>query len=208
MKTLAQFPEYVEFRTPSSDTKQVSVDVVQPQIESSLTPEELIEYGYDRIRAQLAQEILAKVKASPPEFFEQLVVELLVSMGYGGSRADAGRAVGRAGDGGIDGIIKEDKLGLDTIYIQAKRWEGSVGRPEIQKFAGALQGVRARKGIFITTSTFTADAEAHAGNIDSRIVLVDGQTLANLMIDHDVGVTRAQSYDIKRLDSDYFLVDE
>jgi restriction system protein len=208
MKTLAQFPEYVEFRTPSNDSKQPILDVVQPQIESSLTPEELIEYGYDRIRAQLAQELLAKVKASPPEFFEHLVVELLVSMGYGGSRADAGRAVGRGGDGGIDGIIKEDKLGLDTIYIQAKRWEGSVGRPEIQKFAGALQGVRARKGIFITTSSFTADAQSYAGNIDNRIVLIDGQTLANLMIDYDVGVTRAQSYDIKRLDSDYFLVDE
>jgi restriction system protein len=207
MKTLQRFPEYVEFRTPSAGPGPV-VDPVLPPGEISLTPEELIDYGYGRIRAQLAQEIISKVKSSPPEFFEQLVVELLVAMGYGGSLSDAGRAVGRGGDGGIDGIIKEDKLGLDTIYIQAKRWEGSVGRPEIQKFAGALQGVRARKGIFITTSSFTSDAQSYAGNIDTRIVLIDGPALANLMMDHDVGVTRVQSYDIKRLDSDYFSVDE
>jgi restriction system protein len=125
-------------------------------------------------------------------------------MGYGGSLQDAGKAVGKSGDGGIDGIIKEDKLGLDTIYIQAKRWEGSVSRPEIQKFAGALQGQRARKGIFLTTSAFTKDARDFAGSIDSRIILLDGQTLADLMIDHGIGVSEVATYAVKRVDSDYF----
>lgn len=129
-------------------------------------------------------------------------------MGYGGSRADAGKAVGRGGDGGIDGIIKEDRLGLDTIYIQAKRWDGSVGRPEIQKFAGALQGVNAHKGIFITSSSFTSDATAYSNSIASKIVLIDGPTLAGLMIDHGIGVAQVQAYEIKRLDSDYFSLDE
>ena len=114
----------------------------------------------------------------------------------------------KSGDGGIDGVINEDKLGLDKIYIQAKRWEGSVGRPEIQKFAGALQGVRARKGIFITTSSYTADAKEYVKNIDSKIVLIDGKQLAGLMIDHNIGVTRIQTYELKRLDSDYFVEEE
>src|SRR5262249_9985886 len=139
-----------------------------------------------------------------PVLFENIVVELLVKMGYGGSRKDAGRAIGRSGDEGVDGIIKEDHLGLDSIYIQAKRWDGTVGRPEIQKFAGALQGQRAKKGIFITTSDFTKDATGYAAMIDSRIVLVNGTRLSNLMIDHGIGVTRATSYEVKRLDSDYF----
>ena len=132
------------------------------------------------------------------------MVELLVKMGYGGSLLDAGQAVGRSGDGGIDGIIKEDRLGLDVIYIQAKRWDSSVGRPEIQKFAGALQGHRARKGVFITTSSFTRDARDFAESIDSKIVLIDGTMLARLMVDHDLGVATVRSYEIKRIDSDYF----
>ena len=134
-------------------------------------------------------------------------MELLVAMGYGGSREDAGKALGRSGDGGIDGMIKEDRLGLDGVYLQAKRWEGTVGRPEIQKFAGALQGRRAKKGIFITTSGFTREAEEYAGAIDTKIVLIDGPRLAALMIDSDVGVTRESSYDIKKIDSDYFVVE-
>ncbi len=207
MHVLKGFPEYLEFRKPSRSGNGEAVEGPLP-VDTDLTPEELIEHGYEQLRGQLAREILSKVKECPPEFFERLVVELLVTMGYGGSRADAGRAVGRGGDGGIDGIIKEDRLGLDTIYIQAKRWEGSVGRPEIQKFAGALQGVRARKGIFITTSSFTAEATHYAGSIESKIVLIDGQALATLMIDHDVGVTRVQSYELKRLDSDYFLSED
>ena len=137
-------------------------------------------------------------------FFESLVVDLLVKMGYGGSRKDAGERIGQSGDGGIDGIIKEDRLGLDAIYIQAKRWQGSVGRPEIQKFVGALQGQRARKGVFITTSTFTQEATAYVANIDTKVVLIDGQILSSLMMDFDVGVSIAASYVVKKIDSDYF----
>ncbi len=206
MKTLEQFPEYVGYRAGRGDGPAKPTRP-KPPIDD-LTPEEHIEYGYEQIRTKLVTDLLERVRICPPSFFENLVVELLVAMGYGGSRADAGRAVGRGGDGGIDGIIKEDRLGLDTIYVQAKRWEGTVGRPEIQKFAGALQGVRARKGIFITSSSFTADATQYAANIDSKIVLVDGQALAGLMIDHDIGVARVQAYELKRLDSDYFQVSE
>ena len=137
-------------------------------------------------------------------FFERLVVDLLVRMGYGGTRSDAGRAVGKSGDGGIDGIIKEDRLGLDTIYLQAKRWEGPVSRPEIQKFAGALQGHRAKKGVFLTTSRFTDEALDYVERVDNKIVLVDGKTLAELMLDHGIGCSLSASYEVKRIDSDYF----
>ncbi|MEM7345617.1 MAG: restriction endonuclease, partial [Chloroflexota bacterium] len=151
-------------------------------------------------------EILEMVSKSSPAFFEQLVVDLVVKMGYGGTRGDAGRAIGKSGDGGIDGIIKEDRLGLDVIYLQAKRWQGSVGRPEIQKFAGALQGQRARKGIFITTSYFTEQAWDYVSVIDTKIILIDGQDLAKLMIEFNVGVTPVETYYLKNLDSDYFEV--
>jgi len=206
LRVLNQFPEYIEFRTPKDEIgepKPESVTQTLPETDK-WTPEDHLEYGYQRIRQQLASELLAKIKDSSPAFFEKLVVELLVAMGYGGSRQDAGRTVGRAGDGGIDGVINEDRLGLDVIYIQAKRWDGTVGRPEIQKFAGALQGQRAKKGIFITTSDFTKEANDYAAVIDSRIVLINGTRLCNLMIDHGIGVTRASSYEVKRLDSDYF----
>jgi restriction system protein len=205
---LSQFPSYQEFRGTGGSSKGGKPKPTRPSGGEDLTPEEHIELGYEQYRAKLVSELLGRVKASPPEFFERLVVELLVAMGYGGSRADAGRAVGKSGDGGIDGIIKEDKLGLDTIYIQAKRWDGTVSRPEIQKFAGALQGVRARKGIFITSSSYTAEAEAYARNIDNKIVLIDGAELADLMIDYGIGVSSIQSYELKRLDSDYFSADE
>ncbi len=125
-------------------------------------------------------------------------------MGYGGSRRDAGRAIGRSGDEGIDGIINEDKLGLDVIYVQAKRWDATVGRPEIQKFAGALQGQRARKGVFITTSQFSRDAYEYAKLIDSKVILIDGERLSTLMVDHNVGVSLVGTYELKRVDSDYF----
>lgn len=143
------------------------------------------------------------MRTSSPAFFERLVVDLLVKMGYGGSFRDAGQAVGKSGDGGIDGIIKKERLGLDVIYIQAKRWEAGVGRPEIQKFAGALQGHRARKGVFITTSNFTKDAEDYVGRIDSKIILIDGITLARLMVNF-VGVSSVRSYDLLKADADYF----
>lgn len=168
------------------------------------TPEELFSQAYQRLRSNLEAEVLEQVKAATPAFFERLVIDLLVAMGYGGSRQDAGKAVGRSGDGGIDGIIKEDKLGLDVIYVQAKRWEGTVGRPEIQKFAGALQGQRASKGVFITTSGFSRDAHEYAGIIPSKIILVGGEQLAALMVDHNVGVSPVSRFDIKRVDSDYF----
>ena len=152
----------------------------------------------------MAMELLQTVKSCSPAFFERLVIDLLVKMGYGGTRRDAGQALGRIGDGGIDGIIKEDRLGLDIVYIQAKRWDNSVGRPEIQKFAGALQGQRAKKGIFITTSDFTQAAQEFVSAIDSKIVLIDGDTLSQLMIDYNIGVATVGSYDLKRVDSDYF----
>lgn len=168
------------------------------------TPQERLEGAYETLRANLAKDLLTQLKLSLPDFFERVVVELLVRMGYGGTRKDAGKAIGKSGDEGIDGIINEDRLGLDVIYIQAKRWQNTVSRPEIQKFAGALQGQRAKKGIFITTSDFSRDAIEYATRIDSKIVLIDGDQLAEFMIDHSIGVTSVASYEIKQIDTDYF----
>jgi restriction system protein len=199
---LSQFEEFVEFRAKKSDVVgQVTPVSIATEVE---TPEVALENAYQTLRDNLSDELLTTIKGCSPAFFEKLVVDVIVSMGYGGSRREAGRAVGGTGDDGIDGIINEDRLGLDNIYLQAKRWEGTVGRPEIQKFAGALQGYRARKGIFITTSSFTRDAQDYTQRIDSKIVLIDGQRLANLMIDHNVGVTSEAVYEVKRTDSDYF----
>lgn len=202
VKYLEQFPEFVAFR----DLRHEQVDEKPESLSSGVeaTPEEALDAAYQRLRIDLESELLDQVKAASPSFFERLVVELLVKMGYGGTLRDAGQAVGKSGDGGIDGIIKEDRLGLDVIYIQAKRWEGTVGRPEIQKFAGALQGHRARKGVFITTSSFSADATDFAARIDSKIVLIDGVALARYMIDNGVGVSAYRSYEVKKIDSDYF----
>ena len=171
---------------------------------ASMPPDEQLGDSYQRLRESLALDLLDRIKASPPAFFEQLVVDLLVAMGYGGSRSDAGKAIGGSGDGGIDGIIKEDRLGLDFVYIQAKRWEGVVGRPQIQGFAGSLEGQRARKGVFITTSAFTEGARQYVGNIEKRIVLIDGQQLAELMLDYGIGVTEVATYKVQRVDLDYF----
>ncbi len=201
LKYLSQFPEFLEFRARRRTQPTEPEDEKPPPIQ---TPQELLEDGYQRIRDKLLQDLLSYVKKRPPEFFEKMVVELLVKMGYGGSQKDAGKAIGRSGDEGIDGIIKEDKLGLDVIYIQAKRWEGTVGRPEIHKFVGALQGQRANKGIFITTSTFSDEARQYASSIPTKIVLIDGEELADLMISNDIGVSRETSYEIKRIDNDYF----
>lgn len=199
---LEQFPEFLDFREASRPASLVTE--VPESLPSRATPEESIEAAHQGLRVQLGQELLARILACSPSFFEQLVVELLVKMGYGGSRRDAGERIGQTGDGGIDGIIKEDRLGLDTIFIQAKRWQGTVGRPEIQKFVGALQGQRARKGVFITTSSYTAEATDYVSRIDTKVVLIDGQQLSGLMIDFDVGVSVAASYLVKRVDSDYF----
>ena len=139
-----------------------------------------------------------------PAFFELLIIKLMIKMGYGGRREEAGKAVGRSGDGGIDGIINEDRLGLDAIYLQAKRWEGVIGRPEIMKFVGALAGQRATKGVFITTSWFTQDAKDYALSSQYKVVLIGGERLADLMIEHDLGVSVAATYQLKRIDSDFF----
>lgn len=202
VKYLEQFPEFVEFR--DAPRPENGATPAPNLLQSATTPEETIEAAHLGLRKQLAAELLSRILACSPTFFEQLVVELLVKMGYGGSRRDAGERIGQTGDGGVDGIIKEDRLGLDTILIQAKRWQGSVGRPEIQKFVGALQGQRAKKGVFITTSSYTAEATDYATRIDTKVVLIDGEQLAGLMIDFDVGVSPAATYVVKRIDSDYF----
>lgn len=203
MQFLSQFDEFVEFRERGPDTDE---DKTETDEIDELTPEEVMERAYQQIREDLAGELLTYVLNSGSGFFEKLVVELLVQMGYGGSRREAARAVGKSGDEGIDGIIDEDRLGLDVIYVQAKKWkdDNPVGRPEIQKFVGALQGRRARKGIFITTSRFTNEAREYARRIDTKVVLIDGDRLTDLMIDHDVGVSPLTTYDVKRVDSDYF----
>ena len=203
IKFLEQYPEFAEFRSRKGETgHEVSVDkAVAGELE---TPEESLEAAHEQMTASLASEVLARVKGGSAQFFEGLVVELLLKMGYGGSRSDAGETVGRSGDEGIDGVISEDRLGLDIVYLQAKKWDGTVGRPEIQKFVGALHGKRAKKGVFITTGAFSSEALAYVEHIDPRMVLIDGRRLAELMIDFEVGVTTARTYHVTRVDSDYF----
>ena len=203
VKFLRRYKEFLDFQSKKSDDSKPIAALPLDESEEQ-TPEEAIETAYVRVRSDLASDLIQQIMACSPAFFERLVVDLLVKMGYGGSRKDAGRAVGKSGDGGIDGIINEDRLGLDVIYIQAKRWEGNVSRPEIQKFVGALQGQRAKKGIFITTSDFTNEAVQYASMIDNKVVLINGETLATLMIDFNVGVSPVRAYEIKRIDSDYF----
>lgn len=198
---LEQFGEFKDFKASRHETDDLGHAPVAERIE---TQEEALEVAFLKLKTALAAELVQTMKSCSPSFFEKLVVDTLVAMGYGGSRADAGRAIGKSGDEGIDGIIKEDRLGLDTIYIQAKRWENPVGRPEVQKFAGALQGHRARKGILITTSGFTKEAHEFASRIDTKIVLIDGDSLSKYMIEHDVGVSAVASYQVKRIDADYF----
>lgn len=210
LKVLDQFPEHVAFRTPKKVGLQGApgANGQEPPLSSptpdSATPDEAISLAYQELRSSLAQELLEKIKQSSPAFFERLVVDVLLAMGYGGSQRDAGEALGRSGDGGLDGVIREDKLGLDVIYLQAKRWQDVVGRPVIQAFVGALAGARANKGVIITTSDFTTEARNYIKTISARIVLVDGKTLAELMIDHNVAVSRVSNYEIKKIDSDYF----
>jgi restriction system protein len=203
MRYLEQFPEYMDFKNRVR-VKSEKPGQAAPETAGTQTPKDAIELNYQKLKDALAQELVSTIKQQTPSFFERLVVELLVKMGYGGSIRDAGQAIGKTGDEGIDGIIKEDKLGLDIIYVQAKRWDRTVGRPEIQQFAGALAGQRARKGVFITTSAFTNEARSYVAGIESKIVLIDGDELAQLMIDHSVGVTIDTTYEVKRIDSDYF----
>lgn len=200
VKYLERFPEFVEFKTIRREEEKTAE--IEELAYPKQTPDEMLEVGYQTIKRNLAQELLSSVKSSSPKFFEKIVVDLLQRMGYGGP--DTGEVTGGPGDAGVDGVIKEDKLGLDAIYVQAKRWEGTVGRPEIHKFVGALQGKRARKGIFITTSSFTQEAKEYASSIDPKVVLIDGEKLAEFMIDYDVGVSEMRTYDIKKVDQDYF----
>ena len=203
-KFLEQYKSYSEFRTPGNskyeDNNFVSIEKIEKE-----TPEEALEKVHQQLIEALSREILNTIQKCSPYFFEYLVVDLLVSMGYGGSRKEAGQAVGKSGDEGIDGIIKEDRLGLDVIYIQAKRWDNVVGRPEIQKFASALLGQSAKKGIFITTSDFSKGAVDYVTRIDSKIILVNGSRLAELMIEHNVGITSVAKYEVKKIDSNYFV---
>jgi restriction system protein len=169
------------------------------------TPEESFESAYQDMRAAVEEELLARIKAAPPAFFEQLVVDLIVAMGYGGTQADAGEAIGQTGDGGIDGVVKEDRLGLDTVYLQAKRWEGTVGRPVVQSFVGSLEGKHARRGVLITTSGFSSEARAYVGGIEKRVVLIEGSELVRLMFEFGVGVAPVGApFQLKKLDLDYF----
>ncbi len=206
---LKQFPEFVEFTTTKQPTGTSNATELENSEVLNDTPEETLATGYLKLRKQIESDLLERVKACPPEFFERLVVTLLTTMGYGGSLADAGRAIGKSGDGGVDGVIKEDKLGLDLLYIQAKRWENTtVGSPEIQKFVGALYGKKAKKGIFITTSNFSKAAVDYAAGLDSKIILIDGTQLAELMFDYGVGVSTVNNYEVKRIDSDFFSEEE
>lgn len=206
---LAQFPEFLEFKgrskTTNGNTTTDNEAGEQEQIERR-TPEESLQAAYKELRDELAAEILSQIKGMTPLFFEKLVLDLMVAMGYGGAQKNA--ALTSAGaDEGIDGVINEDRLGLDIVYLQAKRWENQVGRPEIQRFVGALHGKRARKGVFLTTSIFSREAYDYVATIDPKVVLIDGTRLAQLMIDFNVGVSTTETFSLKRIDSDYFIED-
>lgn len=201
--------QYESFREFTSQVRSEEKEPTIPTPEQDVTPDEQIALAYQKLNQSLADEIIATVRKASSQFFEQLVVDLMIAIGYGGSRKEAGQATQATNDDGIDGIIKEDRLGLDTIYLQAKRWQKSntVHRPEIDKFIGTLTRNRARKGVFITTSSFSEGAYEAVQNLDMKVVLIDGERLAELMIEHDIGVTPVTKYEIKRLDSDYFIED-
>jgi len=203
---LKQFEGFREFTTPRKTAREEQPET--PIHESDTTPDEQIASAYQSLNKSLADDILTTVMNATPLFFEQVVVDLMLAMGYGGSRKEAGQATQATNDDGIDGIIKEDRLGLDTIYLQAKRWQNTVHRPEIDKFIGSLTRKRARKGVFITTSEFSAGASEAVQNLDMKVVLINGQQLAELMIEHNLGVTCKEIYEVKTIDSDYFNDDE
>jgi len=197
---LSQFDGFDDFRSRSPEQPDAAVTVPA----GAETPEEQLQSAHQRLCDELADRLLDQIGEMSPEFFEKLVLDLMLAMGYGGSREESGSLTQSGADEGIDGIINEDQLGLDTIYLQAKRWQNTVGRPEIHKFVGALHGRRARKGVFLTTSTFSRDAIEYASQIDTKVVLIDGQHLARLMIKHDVGCSPSQTFVVKKMDSDYF----
>ena len=213
MTTLMKYPSFHDFyrseREPSSGSE------VEPLYDkaaktATITPEEQIEAAYQAVRSALRADLLERIGQNTPSFFEQLIVDLLVTMGYGGSRKNAASQLGQSGDGGVDGVINEDRLGLDRVYIQAKRYSkgSSVGRPEVQAFVGSLVGLGATKGIFVTTSTFSQHAREFVQHLSQRVILVDGQSLADLMIEHGVGVRTSRAIEFKRLDEDFFSDDD
>ncbi len=202
---LNRYPEFVSFHKSSSSPGRAPEPVVGHNTNlAQQTPQELLEESYQALREQTASDLLERIQKASPRFFEKLVIDLLVKMGYGGSRADAGQAIGKPGDDGIDGIIKEDRLGLDLVYVQAKRWKDTISRPAIQSFAGSLEGNRARKGVFITTSRFSSDAREYVTRIEKKIILIDGEQLADLSLEFGIGVEPVSTYTIQRIDSDYF----
>lgn len=202
IKDLERYPEYLDFKGRSkSEGKPQESDPANAQG----TPEEELQQISSAIRKRLEADLLDALKTSSPTFFEKAVVTLLVAMGYGGSIEDAGKTTKRTGDDGIDGVIKEDQLGLDVIHIQAKRWTtNTVGRPEIQNFAGSLEGQRGRKGVFITTSSFSSDAKEYVSRIEKKIILIDGAELARLCVDFGIGVSNHTTYILKKIDQDFF----
>jgi restriction system protein len=208
LSVLSEFKEFHEFRRPRNDPRAELMPAPTISSVDDATPEERVAAAHRELRAALAAELLDRVLERSPEFFEQLVLDVLHAMGYGGRHDDAVTRLGRSGDEGVDGVIREDTLGLDLIYVQAKRWRNPVSRPDIQKFVGALHGQRSSKGVFITTSTFSGEAAAYAESIAPRVILIDGKELAQLMIDHDVGVTLGTRYDLKKVDQDYFSADD
>lgn len=204
---LEQFDEYRAFKTKKNKTVVIAAGDADENAEfpePDVTPDERLDGAYKELRETLADDLLDRVRSSSPKFFEHLVVDLLVAMGYGGTHASAARVVGRSGDGGIDGVIPEDRLGLDMVYVQAKKWENAVGPDEIRKFVGSLGEQKAHKGVFITSGTFTDGARQAAERANAKVVLIDGEHLAELMIDHGVGVADHKAYVVKKLDSDYF----
>lgn len=201
---LTRYDEFVKFKSikKEKDTVPEKITAINDDIEQ--TPEESLEYAYQKLHSQLSKEVLDIVKNCSPSFFENLVIDLLITMGYGGSRKEAGQAMGKSGDGGIDGIINEDKLGLDVIYLQAKRWDNVVPVKEIRDFTGALASKKARKGIFITTSSFPNTVYEFVKQVEYKIILIDGERLANFMIEYNIGLSTANTYHVKTIDSDYF----
>jgi restriction system protein len=205
---LMKYPSFREFRETASDNADVSTDSIPKP--SGVTPEEQIEAAYQAVQSALRADLLERIAQNTPSFFEQLIVELLVAMGYGGSRKNAATQLGRSGDGGVDGVINEDRLGLDRVYVQAKRFgkSNTVGRPEVQAFVGSLVGLGATKGVFVTTTTFSPQARDFVQHLSQRVILIDGQILADLMIEHGVGVRTSRAIEFKRLDEDFFSEDD
>lgn len=206
-KDLERFEAFRAFKNAGKRGTELAETVTSERASAPVrleSPDEGLFRLHRELDSALKLELLQRIKSLPPGFFERLVVELMLKMGYGGSREDAGQVVGKSGDGGIDGVIKQDRLGLDTIYLQAKRWEPVVGRPDIQAFVGSLAGHRAKRGVFITTSSYSKQAHEYVGSISERVILIDGEQLATLMIEHDLGVSAGATYVVKRIDGDYF----